>query len=153
MDLSPTEEQLIKEFETTEPFTYLGHGSGRVAFTCDSLSDTVLKVARWGTSIDMGNGVNMNQLEYIIYNRLHEHPDINAILPIFDVCKQRNWILQPQATIYSEIEDTEKPDWETVLEQIHARLGPVSPLFGDRTKHNIGYWNGNWYFIDYARLK
>lgn len=151
MNLSPSEKDIIEEFESKHPYTYLDHGNGRIVFTSDTDSEIVVKIGRWGTSPEMGNGVNMNYREYKLYTKLKD-TEINGLLPILDIEENSNWTVQPKVKPYSSIKKKNKPCWSEVKKVIHNRLGILKYIITDRSKDNIGLWKDNWYYIDYAMI-
>lgn len=150
-NLSPTEEKRIREFETNTQYTLLSHGVGRVALHIDNNPNYIVKVGRWGLETIMGNGVLVNHNEEKFYKHTRDILNNSPLLPILQSDEGHNWLLQRKVTTYEEYTDENKPEFDTLLENINNRLGPFSSLVTNKTPNNIGYTNGEWYLFDYGR--
>lgn len=147
-DLFSGEEQILEEFCETEGFETLGVGSGRVVVKPEDY-DIAFKVARYGISARFGSGREANQIEANRWQSIGEEP----LLPIYAEANDYSWLACPVAEPLESYD--RKVDTDAVKEGIKSKLEPYSGelCLRDIGEDNIGYRDGDWYWLDYGQPK
>ncbi|MFB6145826.1 MAG: hypothetical protein ABEJ99_04980 [Candidatus Nanohaloarchaea archaeon] len=146
--LFESEKQVLEEFCEEESFETLGVGSGRVVITPEGYG-TAFKVARAGISARFGSGRESNYIEAKRWNEIKEKP----LMPVYAAASDYSWlacpVMEPPESYSPEV------DFEEIIEEMEVSLETYSEklCLRDIGEDNIGYWNGDWYWIDYGQPK
>jgi len=145
-ELSPTESEVVEQFCESNNVEFVGAGSGRIAIR---FGDSVIKFGRWGVSPNMGQGRKMNIRESSIYRCLGEGTDL-PLLPIYQHEKEGRWVVQEYAKPLAKVD--QEVDLISIQERMKQRLTELRYIIHyDLTTKNIGFWDDDWYLIDFAK--
>jgi hypothetical protein len=143
-ELTPQERTLLDEFLSNSTARLLGVGSGRVVIECQE-TETVYKIARSGVSQYLGDGREANKSEVERF----QNTDCQQLLPVTDFCSNFYWLSMPKAkvlTMYS------KQIHQSVRLYISESISQYTEIpQEDILADNIGFWEDDWYLLDYGR--
>lgn len=144
------EQSLIDKFCKDFDCVFAGIGCGRVVVSPENLP-IVFKVARYGMSARMANGVESNKLEVDRWKEIGDSP----LAEILEYASDYSWVCMPQAKILSSYMDTANVRAEykqEVCTQIEEQVEDVNFIPGiDVRDVNVGLIDGEWKLIDYGR--
>lgn len=148
----PEEEVLIDEFCEEYDCSFAGIGCGRVVISPNN-TDIVFKVARYGMSARMANGVESNTLEVKRWEEV-ESPPLAEIIEYGD---DYSWVCMPKAEIldsYMRTANVRDEYRHKVCDQIEEQLQEIDCIPGvDVRDVNVGLIDGDWKLVDYGKPK
>ena len=137
MNLCDGEIEAIKNLPET--ISYINHGSGRIVLKHENLA---YKIPRYGHSSLMGDGKEMNKIEYKRWSQNKTYP----LIPVLDY--NESYIVMP----YVE-QAHEKIEKEEIYNDIIEGLEYLNINTTDIKIENIGYYDKDdtWMLLDYGQ--
>lgn len=142
-ELTDIEKKTVSRFTNQTEYEYINHGTGRVVFKKDTY---VIKMARFGASGMLGDGVSQNCIEW---NRYTEYKNsCKYLIPVIQRSNDFNWIKMPY--INKKLTDKKESVQSKISNKIESSIQSYFKITDCKPK-NIGYYDDEWGLLDYGQ--